>query len=258
MNDRLVVLEGVRNCRDLGGYAGEDGRKLGYGRIFRSASLYNATSSDMDILLGQLQIKHIIDFRNASETIVEKEPERLVQESDYHWIPILVEGTARDEIVRHLKQEHPESEDFVKLLVDVNRRLVTDHQDELREWFSILLREEPPFLFHCTEGKDRTGFAAALLLGALGVGQEDIFNDYLLTNIVNAESIEERVRNSRALSLFRLGTEQLRQLLMAQKEYLQAAFIELELHYGDLETYLHRALGVDAHAREQLRDKFLE
>lgn len=254
---RLVPMDAVRNLRDLGGYKAIDGKTVAFGRIYRSASLYNATLNDIEYMLSELSIKHIIDFRNASETIVEHEPKQLLKEASYHWLPIMVEGTTRDDIIHHLKQEHPERENFSELLVKVNHRLALEHQDDFKAWFAILLQEEPAFLFHCTEGKDRTGFAAALLLSALGVDREAIFTDYLLTNTVNAESIEERIQNSRVLSLFQVDVEQLKRLLMAHEDYLQAAFTAIDLHYGSIENYLDLAMGLNSNDINILRDKFL-
>jgi protein-tyrosine phosphatase len=254
---RLLKMEAIRNLRDVGGYKTADSRFVAWGKIYRSASLFNATENDIAHLLQAVGIRHVIDFRNHSETVIEPSPQQLLDNIQYHWLPIAVEGTARDDIVRHLQQEHSGDEDFSSLLVEVNRRLVSDHQPDFAAWFRILVEHEPPFLFHCTEGKDRTGFAAALLLSVLGVSREEIFNDYLLTNIVNAESIEERIEKSRLLSSFQINTAQLKRLLMAHTDYLQAAFSVIEQEYGSIDHYLAEAMGLTEQDKKTLREKFL-
>ncbi len=254
---RLLKMEAIRNLRDVGGYKTADARTVAMGKIYRSASLFNATENDIVHLLDTVGIKHVIDFRNHSETLIEPEPQQLLERSQYHWLPIAVEGTTRDDIVRHLQQEHSGEEDFSSLLVEVNQRLALEHQADFSAWFKILIHHEPPFLFHCTEGKDRTGFASALLLSALGVDREEIINDYLLTNIVNAESIQERIEKSRLLSSFQVNTTQLKRLLMAHKDYLQAAFAAIEKEYGTVDNYLSRAIGLSEQDKNTLHEKFL-
>lgn len=254
---RVLNMEAVRNLRDVGGYKTVDGRMVAWGKIYRSASLFNATANDISHLLDTVGIRHVIDFRNLSETVIEPEPQQLLQHTQYHWLPIAVEGTTRDDIVRHLQQEYSGEEDFSSLLVEVNQRLVSDHQADFAAWFKILVQHEPPFLFHCTEGKDRTGFASALFLSALEVSREDILSDYLLTNIVNAESIEKRIEHSRLLSSFQVNTVQLKRLLMAHRDYLQAAFAIIDDKYGSMDNYFVQAIGLMPADRKILQEKFL-
>ena len=94
-----------------------------------------------------------------------------------------MDGTARDDVDRRLEVGTAASA-FEGLLIDVNKAMVTDHQADMQRWFNILLEHDEPILFHCTEGKDRTGFTAAIFLSALGV-DDQVLADYLLTNLVH-------------------------------------------------------------------------
>ena len=255
--ERHIKMDSVRNLRDLGGYQTHAGRLLAWGKVYRSAGLHEASAQDIAFLRDRLAIRNIVDLRNSTETEIEPEPESLKESMQYHWISILVEGTARDDIAARLLRDHPESQNFAALLVEVNQKLALDHIDDFKKWFQILLNEDPPFLFHCTEGKDRTGFAGALLLAALDVDMKTIIADYLLTNKVNANTIEERIEGALIMSKFQLKREPLRQLLMVREDYLQAAFNAIESNYGSVKTYLAEAIGLTEKDFKLLEDKFL-
>ena len=114
-----------------------------------------------------------------------------------------------------------------------------------------------PALFHCTAGKDRTGFAAALVLLALGVPRETVLEDYLLTNRYRERFDRRVLRWVPLASLFRTRAEDMRPLLEARPEYLEAAFQVMEEEYGGVDGYLERGLGVDARLRAQLEANLL-
>ena len=259
-HQRLMTMDSVRNFRDLGGYQTGDGRSLRWGQIYRSAGLHEASDNDIDFIFKQLGINQVIDLRNQSERSHDVEPEAVTSNTfaQYTPIDILVVGTARDDLVAMLNSDEPEKQDFAALLQRVNEQLALEHQQDMKQWFDILLSQTGPFLFHCTEGKDRTGFAAAMLLSVLGVDRQTIYEDYLLTNAANAGDIEQRINKAFAGSLFQVSRQQLRQLLMVEKAYLQAGFEAIERDYGNIDVYLEKALNLTADKRQLLRDKFLQ
>ncbi len=131
------------------------------------------------------------------------------------------------------------------------RLFCVDHVEEHRRTFAIALDADSyPLLLHCTSGKDRTGFAAALLLAAVGVPRETVFQDYALTNFYRRP----------VPHLFAPGTpdEVTKLLLSAQPKYLEAAFDEIDRVHGSFESYLNQALGVDDFARRRLVDLLTE
>lgn len=118
----------------------------------------------------------------------------------------------------------------------VNRRLVKEAGGIYREFFSLLARcENLPLLFHCTAGKDRTGFAAAMFLSALGVSRDDIFRDYLLSSAGALEKFSALVKTA----------PQFTSVVTVRREYLEAAFGEIDANFGSVEKYLTKELGVD-------------
>ena len=128
------------------------------------------------------------------------------------------------------------------------RGFVRHNTPRFAEFFAHLLASDEPTVFHCTAGKDRTGFAAALLLRAVGVGPEDVMRDYLLTN--DRLAMPEVWRNG-------LPKEAMAVLWRVQPEFLQAAFEEADAAYGSLDGYLQDGLGLHQAERQRLRALYL-
>jgi protein-tyrosine phosphatase len=127
---------------------------------------------------------------------------------------------------------------------DTYRGFVRHNTRRFAEFFAWLLASDEPTVFHCTAGKDRTGFAAALLLKAVGVPDEEVLRDYLLTN--------ERVQLPDG-SRMGLPRDAMAVLWRVQPEFLEAAFGEVESRYGSLEGYFREGLGLGEAERAALR-----
>ena len=115
-----------------------------------------------------------------------------------------------------------------------------------------------PAVFHCTEGKDRTGFAAAVVLLAVGVPFETVLQDYLLTNQRTARARRWNALRVFVGTLFRVKPHQMKDLLEARPEYLEAAVSAMKHSFGSVEGYLREGLGVDEESRKSLRAVLLE
>ncbi|MBW2696889.1 MAG: tyrosine-protein phosphatase, partial [Deltaproteobacteria bacterium] len=114
-----------------------------------------------------------------------------------------------------------------------------------------------PALVHCTAGKDRAGFASALILRVLGVPEETVYQDFLRTNVYTAEFIERTLMMIRVASLFRTDPEDVRPLMSVRREYLEAAFDTIDEEYGGFDAYVRNELGVRDEARRALQDRLL-
>jgi protein-tyrosine phosphatase len=137
--------------------------------------------------------------------------------------------------------------DVTAHMQDTYRGFVRHHTPRFAEFFAHLLESDQPTVFHCTAGKDRTGFAAALLLKAVGASDEEMMRDYLLTN--------ERLQLP-AESRMGLPREAMEVLWRVQPAFLQAAFAEVDLSYGSLEGYFADGLRLRAGEREHLRNTY--
>lgn len=258
-HQRLINMDAVKNLRDLGGYKTYDGREVLWGKLYRSSSLHEASQEDLTYIGNRLGITEIIDFRDRFEIDSQPPPATLLENPKirYTSINIRIDGTSRQDIIDIIKNGSSEEHDFAELLKTANQKLALQHQQEMRQWFDILLNSNGPFLFHCSEGKDRTGFASALLLSALGVNRDDIFDDYLATNSAIANTLESRINTAYLFSRFNISRPQLRQLMTVDRSYLQAGFDSIEKQYGSVNNYLEIALGLNHEKREKLKQKFL-
>ncbi len=132
---------------------------------------------------------------------------------------------------------------------DTYRGFVRHNTRRFREFFSLLLESGEPTVFHCTAGKGRTGFAAALVLHALGATRTQILDDYLLTN--------QRLKPPPGAGMG-LAPELARVLWGVQVEFLAAAFEAVEKDHGSLDAYLRDALGLGEPEHRQLRALYLQ
>ena len=255
---RRVALEGAANFRDLGGYRSEDGRSVRWGLLYRSDALGDLTDDDVETLRS-LDIKLVCDFRSPKER--ESAPDRLPdgdRAPEVALLPIADQRFDPDEM-RDRLLAGDETLDMAQLLIDGNRAFATTFAGQYAALLERISQPDSlPALVHCTAGKDRAGFASAVLLRTLGVPEETVFEDYLLTNRYTAAETESTLRVIRFASLFRADPERIRPVFEARREYLRAAFDAIRAEHGSFDVYLEQALGIDAGERKALQDRLLE
>ena len=137
----------------------------------------------------------------------------------------------------------------VDLMKQTYRDFVLANSPRFADMFAYLLADDSPLVFHCTAGKDRTGFAAALILSALGVSQDVIMEDYLLTN--THYQMPERPPVA-------LSQDVLNVLWRVQAGFLGAAFDAVDTEFGGVDLYLKNQLGLDASSLQRLRELYLQ
>src|SRR5512141_1104619 len=174
---RHVDLAGASNFRDLGGYRARDGRLVRWRQIFRSNHLGHLTEADVEVL-RPLGLKSAFDFRGTEERMAATCG---LAEIAVHSLPI--EPTVVAALRARLAQGVALTPtDALEVMRDSYRNYVRYNTPSFRSLFAHLLEDRAPLVIHCTAGKDRTGFACALILHALGVPDDVIAEDYLLTN----------------------------------------------------------------------------
>jgi protein-tyrosine phosphatase len=240
---RHLNLQGASNFRDLGGYLTRDGRSLRWRRMFRSNHLGHLTLADIDIVRG-LGVRSAFDFRGIEER---GDAACGLQEIVVHSLPIeptvvaslraaLAAGSLSASVARDIMRES-------------YRNYVRHNTHSFRDLFSRLLEDHAPLVIHCTAGKDRTGFACALILHALDVPDEIIAADYLLTNRfyrrdpASATDLPDDVREA-------IGT--------VDASFLAAGFDAVRAEYGDLESYFSDGLKLGERERAELKALYLE
>ena len=250
---RLLVLEGAINFRDLGGYRTADGRRVKWGRVFRSGALTSLTDSDL-ITLQQLDLRQVLDLRTTGESL--SAPDRLPEGAAYVPLPVRSEtGTLAQfyALWRYYNR-------LDKLLLQTYTRTILEQNASLfGEVFRRLAQDGgTPAVVHCTAGKDRTGILSALLLGTLGVPESTIIADYSLTNRY-FEPISSAIKaQMQALDRIGLSADDMHPLLLANPETMKAALAYVNRRYDSIEAYLQQRAGVDEATLARLRGSLLE
>lgn len=230
---RILPIEGAYNVRDLGGYSAANNKTVKWRKVIRSGDLHLLTDNDL-AYLNEIPLRTYIDFRDAQEIALapDKTPASVINQK---LLPISTGDIISMEAIT------PELAETA--LVDANRYFVRENQETYKEFFRILMNEEDtPLLFHCSAGKDRTGFGAALFLASLGVDRKLIIDDYLLTNKYLKDKYTDIVAKMPAL----------KPLFEVRKEYILAAFEVIDNEFGGIENYLTNQLDVDLKRMREL------
>ena len=241
---RHLDLAGASNFRDLGGYRARDGRTVRWRQIFRSNHLGHLTEADIEAL-RPLRLRSAFDFRGAEERAAAMCG---LAEIAVHSLPIepTVVAALR---ARRANGTALSPADALEVMRDSYRNYVRYNTASFRILFAHLLEDRAPLVIHCTAGKDRTGFACALILHALGVPDDVIAEDYLLTNRFYR----------RDPSVSSDLPDDVRQVLgSVEASFLAAAFDAIGADYGDLESYFSDGLGLGAQQRAELAARYLE
>jgi protein tyrosine/serine phosphatase len=228
----LIPLEKVFNARDLGGYETRDGRRVCFGKLYRTGQLHHASPNDRNALESR-HLRVVVDFRGEEETRCHPD----VTLTGAKNVALSIEPGSMIEMLRVGKDLSGEEymTKLYALLVDVAR-------PQYRAFFQLLNDEANlPLLFHCSAGKDRTGIGAALIYFALGVERETIYTDYLLSATYLAERVKVWVKDE----------PHLEPVMSIRLAYLESAIRVIDERFGGMERYLHKELGADeAHLRK--------
>ena len=251
--EALPALEGVANFRELGGLPTADGRRVRSRRIFRSGHWGNATEQDQE-LMRALGIGIVFDFRSERD-LAHEPPDQL---------------PAGTELVRLPMGDPAGGPDIRKLFLSGDRagleaafgegraaetmrrgaaHLVTGHTGPYGRFLSALAEpDSPAVLFHCSAGKDRAGWAASLVLLALGVPEPEVVDHYLESN----QHFEVATKPpGDPLS------ELMRPLVRVEPDYVRASLDAVRDHFGGLDGYLD-ALGLPSSGRSRLAKNWLQ
>lgn len=256
----VLPLKGVPNPRDLGGYVGLDGRKVKMHRLIRTGKMYNLPESDIKYL-ANYGVNQVIDLRTESE--IKKWPDTHIPGSKHLDIAVHADDKAGvDKRLEHLRATYDKDQyaGFKAMCHQYKKSTMSEHAQ--RAYHKILEvfanNESGATIFHCSEGKDRTGLAAVLILYILGVDMETIRQDYLYSNYMlndyRARMDKKIIKEGGNYSL----RAAVRSLGGVANEYLDTALILMEENYGSIDNYLEEALGVDAALKQRLRDLYLE
>jgi protein-tyrosine phosphatase len=255
---RILPLGGVHNFRDYGGYAVESGGRLRRGILWRSAHHEQASDDDL-ATIDALGIDTVVDLRGDDERAAHP-----CRRSPNFAARVMFAPGNTAGLAPHLAAAK------AHITAEVAReRMIATYEgmpyrpvlvESLRLYITALSEYDSPSLVHCVAGKDRTGFAVALVHRLLGVHEDDVMADYLLTNV--AGKIDERVAQGARVIRANFGSDiqddAIRTLMMVGPAYLDAAFAAIRERHGSLVQYAEDVLGMTPAMHDAMRDRLVE
>ena len=248
----------ITNFRDLGGMRTIHGNRVRPHRFIRSGQLVGLDEDTKKELVDRYQVTQVVDFRRPFE--IRESPDDKIDGVTFTNIDLLEQSGTNGASL----------DDFASLgsADQVNGHMLNVYHDLVmnpaaQQGYGRFLRivvdnTQGATLFHCFAGKDRTGFAAALVLWLLEVDDDQIFADYLKTNQERVTANNQLLDHFRAKGFDLDSLNALEIALCVKKEYLTHAQQTMIEAYGDVFTYASQALGFGADRLDALRRNRLE
>ncbi|UKB83538.1 tyrosine-protein phosphatase [Chryseobacterium sp. MEBOG06] len=254
-------IPSIPNLRDLGGYDTADGKKIKTGLLYRSNQL-NPISTEDESKIDALHLKTVYDLRTAAER--SESPDQIPGSVKEVWLDVLADASTVGAATLGKTLQNP---------VEVNKALGNGKAVELFKqiyldlivlpsakkayhdfFLSLANGKNLPALFHCTAGKDRTGWAAASLLSLLGTPKDQIYSNYLDSNTYLVPAYKKEIED-----FVSAGGEEniILDVLGVKKEYLDAAFTAVQNNYGSIENYFEKGLNIDRATQEKIKKNLL-
>ena len=260
----LIPFHKLNNTRDLGGMPTADGRRIRSGKLFRSGQLYEADEYDRQKLEEMLDL--VVDLRTKTERSEKPDPD--LAGVEFCFLPALdsfAPGVTRDDqsMQESMQRFLADPDNARKYMCGIYAGFVETETAArpFRDFIRLLLTEhDKGIMWHCTAGKDRAGFASVIVEEILGVQREEIFADYMATNIW----LDKEMQFLYGMVQQHLGnispkTEQAMQYLFtAQSAFLSASYAKAEELFGGMEGYITESLGITEDEKERLKELYLE
>ena len=270
-SQRAIAFEEIENARDMGTLVMQDGQTVRTGMLVRSGCLAKATDSDVAVLKGKYHLTDVFDFRFEAEA--NAAPDRIIDGVSYTRLSTLpkafIEGfssSGRSDTVKMDKKSMMET--LMKYAFDPKAQtmarqlypaIVTDSvaQHYYGEFLRGVLRAEGGVLWHCSQGKDRAGWASAFLLAALGASRETIVEDFDLSNQSYAPQVEALTTKMQGMKGSDEAQAFIRAMIGVSRENFEATLDLINQKYGSLAVYIENQLGFSKEEQQQLQEKYL-
>lgn len=254
IGERRLPLQGTVNFRDLGGYETFDGRRIKWGRVFRSDHLSRLTDEDL-VFLRRLNIQCVCDFRTLTE--VRKRPDRFPEDGTGRHFHLPVDNLKSDPTTLFEKLVKGDTGWLTpEFLIE---GYISNIDGSAAVWGEVFRRlAEPdclPLVFHCTGGKDRAGTCAALVLLTLGVSEKTVIYDHGLSNIFITDVANKVYAQFEALGIDR---RRIAPYFSAPRYCIEALLVHIRKKYGSAADYLKLKAGVTEEILGRIREELLE
>ena len=269
-SQRAIAFEEIENARDMGTLVMQDGQTVRTGMLVRSGCLAKATDSDVAVLKEKYHLTDVFDFRFEAET--NAAPDRIIDGVSYTHLSTLPQAFIQGFSSSRADTTNMDTRDMLAVLMkyafdpkaqtmarQLYPAIVTDStaQQYYGEFLRGVLNAKGGALWHCSQGKDRAGWASAFLLAALGASRETIVEDFDLSNQSYANKVEAlsaRVRDKEG------GDEAvafIRAMVGVSRENFETTLDLIDQRYGSLSQYIENQLGFKKEEQQQLRLKYL-
>ena len=269
-SQRAIAFEKIENARDMGSLVMQDGKVIRTGLLVRSGNLSKATDSDVAVLKEKYHLTDVFDFRFEAEA--NAAPDRIIDGVSYTHLSTLpkafIQGFSssrpdstkmdmRDMLAVLMKYAFdPKAQTMARQLYPA---IVTDStaQQYYGEFLRGVLRAEGGVLWHCSQGKDRAGWASAFLLAALGASRETIVEDFDLSNQSYARQVEALIAKIQGKDGSDGAVAFIRAMVGVSRENFEATLDLIDQRYGSLSGYIENQLGFSKEEQQQLKEKYL-
>ena len=249
LKQQFIPVKGIINARDLGGYIMQDGRKLRDGAFIRAAHLADATDEDLQYL-SSIPTAKVIDFRKDIE--MNGKTDRMVPGAEYIRLEIDASGKIVSQATEDEKRLFTGNKQFdvkkfmvmaafnpmaQRIAQQMYPNLTNDPEcrKQFRQFFRLILETtHGAILYHCTQGKDRTGFASALILAALGADRDTIVADFDATNRVYEEDVRQCCQNVRLMGGKKTEIATVKSFLGANTDNFIKALESIDREFGSM------------------------
>ena len=239
---RHIEFERLHNFRDLGGYRTNDGRMVRWQRLYRSDSLAKLEGADWDRFLD-LGVRTVIDLRYPWEIAAGG---RVPETDALTYVNLSIEHRPYDQA-----NIDPEVDPW-RFLADRYAEVVFDGAKQIQQALEIIASDSAPLVFHCASGKDRTGLLAGLVLGLVGVSEDDISADFALTELATNRLIADWHAFHPGATIKWPGFGR------APSEIMRLFLSDLNAAYGSVHDYAVGDAGVDEELISALRHRLLD
>ena len=263
-----IDFDNIVNARDFGGLNAAGGRQVRYGCLMRTAHLHDASDDDVQRLRNEFRLRRIFDFRSLEEA--RYLPDRDIPGSAYHLLPTIdmseekrtgkaIPEEAFLDLESHIVNYsfYPEVQ---QMAADMYPSLIRSEYSQLQyATFMRLIIETPDggVLWHCFQGKDRTGWGAAFLLSALGVSRDDIIRDFDLSNAAYTDIVARLCKDVEERGGGEREKEVIRAFMGVSTNNFQRTLNLIDQEYGSMNEYLRNQLMITQKDIRTLRKRYL-
>lgn len=256
--ERILPLAQGSNFRDVGGYVAADDKHVRWGRIYRTGATPMLTPEDL-AKVRALGLAQLVDLRSSEE--------RSLAPTRIYGVPFAAVGYSMTSIVGKSASPSASADDRGHAVYAAFPTLLAP---QLKIIFRSLLANNGAVAYNCSAGQDRTGFATAMILAALGVPRDVIYADYELSTGYRRPEFEmpridpARASENPAAAYFVKAQQDPAHAKpkplfdAAHRPWLAASFSEIEHRWGSVDAYLEQEMGLDAAARSKLQALYLE